>query len=256
MDWSNLQKDYERLGSFTAVAREYGVSKSLVSQKVKEQGWKPRIDWSDLAELYASGMTLEQLGEHYGCSYTNIAYHMNRLGIEARRGGVPFGHKWSDERRASHEAAVARGAFKDKPKRSEHFRRLGQTPKQNSPSEILLHQALIRARLSFETQRQVLGRYFPDVLLHQQPVIIEADSWGHAMAARKQRDEVRDSALTAGGYRIFRFTNEQLDADADGCVQVVIRECGLSPEADPVAIVRDRREYTQGMPGPRSQMET
>jgi hypothetical protein len=47
MDWSNLQKDYERLGSFAAVAEEYGVSRSWISQKVKEQGWHQK-DWSQL----------------------------------------------------------------------------------------------------------------------------------------------------------------------------------------------------------------
>ena len=250
MDWSNLQKDYERLGSFTAVAKEYGVSKSLVSQKVKEQGWKPKTDWGDLATLYASGMTMEQLAEHYGCSLSNIAYRMKVMKIPARKGGTT-GYKWSAERRASHEAAVERGAFKNKPKRSEHFSRLGRQPKLNSPSEQLLHQALSSARLSFETQPQVLGRYFPDVLLHQQPVIIEADSWGHAMKARRKRDETRDAELAAGGYRVFRFTNEQIDTGADGCVQQVISACGLTPEAKPVAIIREHREYTQGMPGSR-----
>ena len=244
MDWSNLQKDYERLGSFTAVAKEYGVSKSWVSQKVKEQGWKPKTDWSDLSTLYANGMTYEQLAEHYECSLSNICWAMKREGITPRKGGTPEGYTWTDDRRASHEAAVERGAFKDKPKRSELFRRIGsQTPKINSPSEQLLHQALTNARLSFETQRQVLGRYFPDVLLHQQPVVIEADGWAHGMKARKAFDDTRDAAITAGGYRIFRFTDEELEADADGCIQQVIGTCGLTPEADPVAIIRDRREY-------------
>ena len=251
MDWSNLQRDYERLGSFTEVAKLYGVSKSWVSQKVKEQGWKPKTDWSDLEALYASGMTMEELAEHYGCSLSNISYRMKVMGIKTRKGGIPVGHTWSPERRASHEAAVARGAFKDKPKRSEQFSRLGRQPKLNSPSEQLLHQALARARLSFETQPQVLGRYFPDVLLHQQPVIIEADSWGHAMKARRKRDETRDAELAAGGYRVFRFTNECIDADADSCVQEMVSACGLIPETDPVMIVRERREYTQRMPGPR-----
>jgi hypothetical protein len=163
MDWSNLQKDYERLGSFTAVAREYGVSKSWVSQKVKEQGWKPKTDWSDLAALYASGMTMEQLAKHYGCSLSNIAYRMQVMKISTRKGGTT-GYKWPDAQRAAFQTAVDRGDFKNNPKRSELFSRLGKTPKLNSPSELLLHQALIKARLSFETQPQVLGRYFPDIL--------------------------------------------------------------------------------------------
>ena len=37
MDWSNLKADYERLGSYTAVAAEYGVSKGYVAQQAKKQ---------------------------------------------------------------------------------------------------------------------------------------------------------------------------------------------------------------------------
>ena len=75
MDWSNLKADYERLGSYAAVAAEYGVSKGYVAQHAKKQGINPKpegrslkIDWSELPELYASGMTYDQLTAHYGCS--------------------------------------------------------------------------------------------------------------------------------------------------------------------------------------------
>ena len=64
MDWSNLKADYERLGSYSAVAAEYGVSKGYVAQPAKKQGINPKpegrslaIDWSGLPALYDSGMT-------------------------------------------------------------------------------------------------------------------------------------------------------------------------------------------------------
>jgi hypothetical protein len=76
VDWSNLKADYERLGSYSAVAAEYGVSKGYVAQQAKKQGINPKpegrslpIDWSDLPGLYAGGMTYEQLAEHYGCRF-------------------------------------------------------------------------------------------------------------------------------------------------------------------------------------------
>ena len=38
MDWGNLKADYERLGSYKAIAAEYGVSVSTVGQHAREQG--------------------------------------------------------------------------------------------------------------------------------------------------------------------------------------------------------------------------
>lgn len=245
LDWSNLQKDYERLGSFKAVAAEYGTYPETVSRAAKRLGITTRhslnIDWSDLRELYDSGMTQAQLAEHYGCSPSLVSGAMKDLGIQARNEG-PRGWKWAEEQYEKRRAAVERGAFKGNHR--EHFRRLGKrTPKENSPSEQLLHQALIKAKLSFETQSRELGRYWPDMKLHQQPILIEVDGWGHNMAARREHDEQRDAALTGAGYTVVRFTNEQVDADPDGCVQQLVERFGLTAEESPVALIRDRRSY-------------
>lgn len=241
MDWSNLQKDYERLGSFTAVAKEYGVSKSLVSQKLKEQGWKRSIDWSTLPELYESGMTYEQLAQHYGCSSSQIHLMVKRLGVTPRKGGST-GYRWSDEQRARFQAAVERGVMKT-PGRSEHFRRLGSKRTDvNTPSEELLQQSLMTARLSFETQPRILA-YWPDVLLLAQPIIVEVDGWGHTMPKRQLFDEKRDAVLAQAGYWVYRFSNEELEADADECVQRIIDECCLEPEESPVFKIRHRKGF-------------
>lgn len=113
MDWSNLKADYERLGSYSAVAAEYGVSKGYVAQEAKRQGINPKpegrsllIDWSGLPALYASGMTYEQLTARYGCSVHAVQNAMRRLGVTPRPTGLPEGYEWTDERRAAHRAAV------------------------------------------------------------------------------------------------------------------------------------------------------
>lgn len=245
MDWSHLQEDYERLGSFKAIAAEYGTYPETVSRAAKRLGIRTRhsldIDWSGLRELYDSGMTQVQIAEHYGCSMSLVSMAMANLGIKVR-GDTNRGSTWTEERRDKHRAATERGAFKGN--HSEHFRRLGQrTPKENSPSERLFHQALIRARLSFETQSRELGRYWPDIKLHQKPVLVEVDGWGHHMKSRREYDERRDAALARAGFTVVRFTNEQVDADADGCVKRLMASCGLEPEENPVALVRDRRSY-------------
>jgi very-short-patch-repair endonuclease len=245
MDWSNLQKDYERLGSFKAVAKEYGTYPETVSRAAKRLGIATKhslnIDWSPLQELYDSGMTQAQLADHFGCSPSLVSAAMKDIGIETRKTGST-GWKWTEEQHEKRRAAVERGAFKGNHR--EHFRRLGsRTPKENSPSEKLFHLALVKACLSFETQSRELERYWPDIKLHQQPILIEVDGWGHNMASRREHDEQRDSALTAAGYTVVRFTNEQVDDDPDGCVQQLMDRFGLLPEENPVALVRDRRSY-------------
>lgn len=252
MDWSNLKADYERLGSYSAVAAEYGVSKPYVAQQAKKQGINPKpegrslkIDWSGLPELYDSGMTFEQLAEHYGCSLHAIQNAIERLGVTARPRGGSKVADWTNERRANHRAAIDRPEWRAK-MRENLLVRLPQMrgPSANSPLEKLLQAALLKSGISFSTQRVLLGRYCVDILVTQKPVVIEADGAHHHL--RKKQDAERDAALREAGYEVFRFTGSQINRDAVGCIAGVIETTGLTPDAEPVADIRT------GMMGPEN----
>lgn len=244
MDWSNLKADYERLGSYTAVAAEYGVSKGYVSQQAKKQGINPKpegrsleIDWSDLPGLYESGMSFEQLAQHYQCSIHAIQNAMKRLGVEARGHGQPKGYVWTDERRAAHRAAIDRPEWRAK-NRENLLKRLPMMrgPSANSPLEKLLQAALLKTGISFSTQRVLLARYCVDILITQKPIVIEADGATHHL--RKKQDAERDAALAEAGYRVFRFTGTQINRDAMACVAEVLAAASLAPDSEPVADIR------------------
>jgi very-short-patch-repair endonuclease/Mor family transcriptional regulator len=244
VDWSNLKTDYERLGSYTAVAREYGVSKGYVAQQAKKQGINPKpegrslpIDWSELPALYDSGMTYEQLTAHYGCSVHAIQNAMKRMNVASRPRGLPEGYEWTDERRAAHRAAIDRPEWRAKMRENLLARLpLMRGPSANSPLEKLLQAALIKTGISFSTQRVLLSRYCVDILLHQAPVVLEADGSLHHL--RKEQDAERDAALIKAGYRVFRFAGSVINTDAMGCVSEVIAACGLTPDTEPVADIR------------------
>ncbi len=252
MDWSNLKADYERLGSYSAVATAYGVSKGYVAQEAKRQGINPKpegrslaIDWSGLPALYQGGMTYDQLAAHYQCSVHAIQNAMKRLDVTPRPTGLPEGYEWTEERRIAHRAATSTPEFAAK-SRENLLKRLPSMrgPSANSPLEKLLQAALLKVGISFSTQRVLLGRYCVDILVQQAPVILEADGSLHHL--RKMQDSQRDADLTAAGYRVFRFTGSQINQGADVCTASVIEACGLVPDTDPVADIRT------GMMGPEN----
>jgi very-short-patch-repair endonuclease/uncharacterized protein (DUF433 family) len=228
------------------------VSKGYVAQQAKKQGINPKpegrslpIDWSDLPDLYASGMTYDQLTAHYGCSVHAVQNAMKRLGVTPRPTGLPEGYEWTDERRTAHREAVDRPEWRAK-NRENLLKRLPtmRGPSANSPLEKLLQAALLKTGISFSTQRVLLGRYCVDILIDQAPVIIEADGATHYL--RKEQDAERDAALSEAGYRVFRFTGAPINRDAMGCVAKVVAEAGLTLDANPVADIRT------GMMGPEN----
>jgi very-short-patch-repair endonuclease len=244
VDWSNLKADYERLGSLTAVAREYGVTKGYVSQQAKKQGISPqpegrslKIDWSGLPALYESGMNFDQLAAHYGCSVHAIQNAVKRLDVKARPKGLPEGYEWTPQRRQAHHEATHTPEFRAK-SRENLLKRLPtmRGPSANSPLERLLQAALIKAGISFSTQRVLIGRYCVDILLQQAPVILEADGALHHL--RKAQDAERDANLTAAGYRVFRFSGTRINDNSEQCVAEVVEACGLVADTEPVFDIR------------------
>lgn len=245
-DWSKLQEDYERLGSFRAVAQAYHVAPETVSRKAKELGvlsrrrWRAQhLDAAEIRRLYDDGATVPELAKRFSSSESTIYLRLWMTGAQMRTPG-PIGYKWGPEQYQKRADATVRGAFQGAQR--ERFRRLGrETPKMNSPQEQLFHAALMKARISFETQRRMLSRYYPDIMLLQRPVLIEIDSWGHQMAKAAEFDRERDAAFREAGYETVRFMNEQVEADAAGCLRQVIERFGLEQEDNPVALIRSRR---------------
>jgi very-short-patch-repair endonuclease len=120
----------------------------------------------------------------------------------------------------------------------------------NTPCEAMFHQALIRARLSFETQSHPAGdRYEADIELKQKPIVIEVtNSPGEKRAA--PRRERKTAALEAAGYRVYWFSNHQARTDPDAAVRRVMRENDLLPEAAPTVLIRANRTGHAGALNP------
>jgi very-short-patch-repair endonuclease len=109
----------------------------------------------------------------------------------------------------------------------------------NTPIELRLHDALKSAGIGFSTQKRLVDRYVVDIVVHQAPVIIEADGIRHRVGTgARERDAKRDAAHEAAGYRMFHFSGSEINSDAVACIQQVIDACGLAPDVEPVYDIR------------------
>ena len=85
-----------------------------------------------------------------------------------------------------------------------------------------------RAELVFERELAKLGlryrfqdlkwRYIIDFTLPDQKIAIEIDGASHNSKEAKEKDEKRDAWLRGIGWKICRFTNEEVQESASGCV--------------------------------------
>ncbi|MDG2535681.1 DUF559 domain-containing protein [Sphingomonas sp. HITSZ_GF] len=64
-----------------------------------------------------------------------------------------------------------------------------------------------------------VGPFFADILCFSEALVIEVDGDTHADAA--QRDAARTAVIAAEGFRVVRFTNDDVMRNLDGVLAVV-----------------------------------
>ena len=94
-----------------------------------------------------------------------------------------------------------------------------------TPSEKILWKHLKANRLEglhFRRQQIVHG-YFADLYCHQHELILEVDGGIHE--AQQEYDAEREKYLVALGFRVIRFTNDEVTEDLKSVLQKIVEIC-------------------------------
>lgn len=94
-----------------------------------------------------------------------------------------------------------------------------------TPEEKILWQELRTNKLNglhFRRQQIVHG-YIADFYCHRHELIVELDGRIHEL--QKEYDAEREAYLIALGFRIIRFTNENVNKDLKGVLQTIVNAC-------------------------------
>ena len=110
-----------------------------------------------------------------------------------------------------------------RPFRSRNTERARELRNNATPMERKLWRYLARSQLGAKFSRQIeVERYYADFLCHSRKLIVELDGFSHE--ARMKYDAVRDAFLRDAGFRILRFTNEDVRTNVEGVVKAIAEE--------------------------------
>ena len=70
-------------------------------------------------------------------------------------------------------------------------------------------------------RQHVIGDYIVDFLFRRSKVVVEIDGGYHFTAEQQQDDAQRSEWLERKGYKVIRFTNEQVLFDTDKVISVL-----------------------------------
>jgi very-short-patch-repair endonuclease len=81
-----------------------------------------------------------------------------------------------------------------------------------------------RRFLGLKFRRQApIGPYVADFLCHEMRLVLELDGSVHREPDQISHDQNRDANLQALGYRVLRYTNEELQNDLDSVLEAIRR---------------------------------
>ena len=94
-----------------------------------------------------------------------------------------------------------------------------------TPAEKMLWKELRTNKLNglhFRRQ-QIIHGYFADFYCHRHELIVEVDGSIHEF--QQEYDADREAYLKALGFRIIRFTNDEVNRDLKSVLQKIVHEC-------------------------------
>ena len=107
-------------------------------------------------------------------------------------------------------------------------------------AETLLWRHLNANRLAgFGFRRQSpMGRYIADFVAHSCRLVVEVDGESHDFESRRLHDSRRDEWFASRGYRVLRFTNDDVMKNLEGVV-IAIRQA--AEQAAPPSLTLTRK---------------
>ena len=86
------------------------------------------------------------------------------------------------------------------------------------------------ARLGFRRQAP-MGNYIADFVAHSCKLVVEVDGESHDFEERIRHDEIRDEWFASRGYRVLRFTNDDVMKNLEGVALAILQ--AAEPGAPP-----------------------
>ena len=92
-------------------------------------------------------------------------------------------------------------------------------------SETILWKALRSEFRGIKFRRQhPIGDYIADFLCLTEKIVIEVDGEYHNDPQQQQEDQWRTEYLESKGYKVIRFTNEEVNSDIKGVISKIKEE--------------------------------
>ncbi|WP_407149521.1 endonuclease domain-containing protein [Bradyrhizobium sp. ORS 86] len=101
-----------------------------------------------------------------------------------------------------------------------------------------------------------IGNYIADFVCFSANLIIELDGESHDFEERQKADHRRDTFFTSEGFRVLRFTNEQVMANLEGVVEAIREATRVGASGSPPSLPLPHKGGGNGESEPNRSVNT
>jgi very-short-patch-repair endonuclease len=94
-----------------------------------------------------------------------------------------------------------------------------------------------------------IGNYIVDFVCFSAKLVIELDGETHDFEERQKADQRRDAFLAAEGFRVLRFTNEQVMSNLEGVVEAIREATAFGASGSPPSLTLPHKGGGNGEDG-------
>lgn len=175
---------------------------------------------------YAAGESQKAIGLSLGIQPQQTIKLFADAGVEKRTYSEAVALQWvdNDARREQTSATFAawQRANPELTRQRSIDANLILQQRQPTSIERRMASALEAAGITAEGQYLVGGKFLCDFAIVGAMIIIECDgTYWHSSVKQQRRDSSKDAYLRACGFRVFRFTDHEINLDIDACIAII-----------------------------------
>jgi ATP-dependent DNA helicase RecG len=151
-----------------------------------------------------------------------IIDEQHRFGVEQRsklwkKGSLPQSFQRKEVDSVKQKYQTARPSTYNLLKNLKH-----QNKKNNTQAETILWETLRNKNLNYKFRRQhIIDMFIADFICLEKKLIIEVDGGYHNTTEQKEADELRTQILNEIGFKVIRFTNEEVIGNIDTVIKKI-----------------------------------
>jgi ATP-dependent DNA helicase RecG len=108
-----------------------------------------------------------------------------------------------------------------------------ENKKHSTQTEAILWECLRNKKLDYKFRRQhIIDEFIVDFVCIEKNLVIEVDGGYHNTIEQKEADDLRTTILNEIGFKVLRFTNEQILGDIDNVLEYIEKQLKSLPPGE------------------------